>query len=92
VDGWKLTKQLKTAAMRNHELQTRGSGFKSNEELILLEKLGCLTLPSPKERVPKKSEVKVLSFGEDWGEAKCGSGAKTIKIAHMRYCPGWRYC
>jgi len=31
---------------------------------------GCLTLPSPKERVPKKSEVKVLYFGEDLGEAK----------------------
>jgi len=31
---------------------------------------GCLTLPSPKERVLKKSEVKVLSFGEDLGEAK----------------------
>jgi hypothetical protein len=30
----------------------------------------CLTLPSPKERVLKKSEVKVLSFGEDLGEAK----------------------
>jgi len=29
-----------------------------------------LTLPSPKERVVKKSEVKVLSFGEDLGEAK----------------------
>jgi len=29
-----------------------------------------LTLPSPKERVLKKSEVKVLSFGEDLGEAK----------------------
>jgi hypothetical protein len=25
----------------------------------------ALTLPSPKERVLKKSEVKVLSFGED---------------------------
>jgi hypothetical protein len=31
--------------------------------------LSCLTLPSPKERVLKKSEVKVLSFGEDLGEA-----------------------
>jgi len=31
---------------------------------------GRLTLPSPKERVLKKSEVKVLSFGEDLGEAK----------------------
>jgi hypothetical protein len=27
------------------------------------------TLPSPKERVLEKSEVKVLSFGEDLGEA-----------------------
>jgi hypothetical protein len=25
-----------------------------------------LTLPSPKERALKKSEVKVLSFGEDY--------------------------
>jgi len=31
---------------------------------------GCLTLPSPKERVLTKREVKVLSFGEDLGEAK----------------------
>jgi len=31
---------------------------------------GCLTLPSPKERVQKKCEVKVLSLGEDLGEAK----------------------
>ena len=28
----------------------------------------CLTLPSPKERVLKKSEVKVLSFGEDYSQ------------------------
>jgi len=33
----------------------------------------CLTLPSPKERVLKKSEVKVLSFGEDLGEANTNS-------------------
>jgi hypothetical protein len=32
--------------------------------------LVSLTLPSPKERVLTKSEVKVLSFGEDLGEAK----------------------
>jgi hypothetical protein len=31
----------------------------------------CLTLPSPKERVLKEERsVKVLSFGEDLGEAK----------------------
>jgi hypothetical protein len=30
----------------------------------------CLTLPSPTERVLKKADVKVLSFGEDLGEAK----------------------
>jgi len=29
----------------------------------------CLTLPSPKERVFKKNAAKVLSFGEDLGEA-----------------------
>jgi hypothetical protein len=28
-----------------------------------------LTVPSPKKRVLKKSKVKVLSFGEDLGEA-----------------------
>jgi hypothetical protein len=32
---------------------------------------GCLTLPSPKERVIKKSEVKVLSFGEDYSQVIC---------------------
>jgi len=32
---------------------------------------GCLTLPSPKERVLKKSEVKVLSFGEDYSQMIC---------------------
>jgi hypothetical protein len=31
-----------------------------------------LTQPSPKERALKKCEVKVLSFGEDLGEAKKG--------------------
>jgi len=29
-----------------------------------------LTLPSPKERIQLKREAKVLSFGEDLGEAK----------------------
>jgi hypothetical protein len=47
-------------------IKLRGSG-----QLILLISLGRLTLPSPKERVLKKSEAKVLSFGEDLGEAKC---------------------
>jgi hypothetical protein len=43
--------------------------LREKEELMLLTKLGCLTLPSPKERVLRSSEVKVLSFGEDVGEA-----------------------
>jgi hypothetical protein len=43
--------------------------LRKNEQLILPTKLGRLTLPSPKEG-SKKSEVKVLSFGEDLGEAK----------------------
>jgi hypothetical protein len=38
--------------------------------VYLREKNKCFTLPSPKKRVLKKSEVKVLSFGEDLGEAK----------------------
>jgi hypothetical protein len=44
--------------------------FKGKEQIIVHTKIGCLTLPSPKERILKKSEVKVLSFGEDLGEAK----------------------
>jgi len=31
--------------------------------------IGCLTLPSPRERVLKKSEVKSSPPGEDLGEA-----------------------
>jgi hypothetical protein len=42
----------------------------SKEQIIVHKKIDCLILPSPKERVLKKSEVKVLSFGEDLGEAK----------------------
>jgi len=38
-----------------------------------------LTLPSPKERVLKKSEVKVLSFGEDLGEANSQRIKRTLK-------------
>jgi len=38
-------------------------------EMLFPNLLQSLTLPSPKERVLKKSEVKVLSFGEDLGEA-----------------------
>ena len=38
-------------------------------KLVALTDTGCLTLPSPKERVLIKSEAKVLSFGEDLGEA-----------------------
>jgi len=34
-------------------------------------KLGRLTLPSPKERVIMESEVKVLSFGEDYSHDNC---------------------
>jgi hypothetical protein len=37
---------------------------------LLKTKVFRLNLPSPKERVLKKSEVKVLSFGEDLGEAR----------------------
>jgi hypothetical protein len=44
--------------------------FKGKSKLIVPTNILCLTLPSPKERVLKKSEVKVLSFGEDLGEAK----------------------
>jgi hypothetical protein len=37
----------------------------------ILKRSGGLTLPSPKERVLKKDDIfKVLSFGEDLGEAK----------------------
>jgi hypothetical protein len=34
--------------------------------VIFTHNIISLTLPSPKERVLKKSEVKVLSFGEDY--------------------------
>jgi hypothetical protein len=33
--------------------------------------LDCLTLPSPTERVLKKCEAKVLSFGEDYSYSIC---------------------
>ena len=37
-----------------------------------LNKMLCLTQPSPKERA-MKARVKVLSFGENLGEAKIGN-------------------
>jgi hypothetical protein len=40
--------------------------LRGNEQLILPTTAPRLTLPSPKERVLTKSEVKVLSFGEDY--------------------------
>jgi len=44
--------------------------LKGKKYLVFFINVPCLTLPSPKERVLLKSEVKVLSFGEDLGEAK----------------------
>jgi hypothetical protein len=50
-----------------------------------------LTLPSPKERVLKmKAEVKVLSFGEDLGEANTARTRVFIVFlsifSHLRGC------
>jgi hypothetical protein len=50
-----------------------------NEPLIL-KCAGGLTLPSPKERVPKNGVPKSSPFGEDLGEAK--TPCKTLFKLH----------